>query len=291
MSEPINHHYIPIFYLNRWCNSDGKVIHYYRPHKAVVASPITPKHTGYEPRLYSLPGHPPGKEQILETDFMAKAVDDPAAKALAAFVDGDASSMTEEMRIAWTRFLMAINLRSPHSLAHVTSSAHDIVQTNLTEKPEEYLAIKSEDDPPNFYEWLQENAPHYMKNVGKLFLPGLIDNEDVGDYLINMKWMKLPLSSSQITLLVGDGPYIRTHGLKDPSCIVAVPLAPRLLFVATNTKQRQKELLSFDSTKVAKAVNINTVGLADRDVYGCDASHRRFVENRLCHEPRQRTSF
>lgn len=291
MNEPINHHYLPIFYLRRWCNSDGKVTHYYRPHNAVVASPITPKHTGYEPRLYSLPGHPPGKEQILETEFMAKAVDEPASKALTALIDGDALSMTEEMRIAWTRFLMAMNLRSPHSLVHISSSAHDIVQTNLTANPEEYMAIKSHDDPPNFYDWLQENAPHYLKNVGKMFLPGLIDNENIGDHLINMKWMKLELANSSFTLLLGDGPFIRTHGLKDSRCIVAVPLAPRLLFVATNTKERQSELLGYDATKIAKATNINTVGQADHDVYGCDDSHLQFVENRLCREPRRRTSF
>ncbi len=48
MNEPDKHHYLPVFYLSRWSQPDGKVIRYYRPHQAVVASPIAPKNTGYD---------------------------------------------------------------------------------------------------------------------------------------------------------------------------------------------------------------------------------------------------
>jgi hypothetical protein len=58
MSEPIDHHHQPIFYLKGWCRPDGKVIRYSRPNgREVKSSPITPKNTGYEPRLYSLEGY------------------------------------------------------------------------------------------------------------------------------------------------------------------------------------------------------------------------------------------
>ncbi len=196
MSEPIDHHYLPVFYLCQWCDARGKVVRYYRPHKTVVASPITPKYTGYEPYLYSLPGNPPGKEQAIETDFMARAVDEPASKALPILIERNQSAMTEEMRRAWVRFLMAMRLRDPHSLTEISALAHEITKTNLLIKPEEYLAIKGDDDPPNLYEWLQECAPHYMKNIGKMFLPGIIDNENVGNHIINMRWLTLDLSPS-----------------------------------------------------------------------------------------------
>jgi hypothetical protein len=87
MNEPINHHYVPVFYLRKWCDADGKVIRYYRPYKDVVASAIAPEHTGYEPNLYSLSGHPPGKEQTIETDFLAKLIDEPASMALAVLIE------------------------------------------------------------------------------------------------------------------------------------------------------------------------------------------------------------
>ena len=70
------------------------------------------------------------------------------------------------------------------------------------------MAIRSSGDPSNFYDWLQENAPHYLENIGKMFLPGLIDSENIGEYLINMNWMKLDLSNGKFTLLLGDGPLL-----------------------------------------------------------------------------------
>jgi hypothetical protein len=61
MSHPINHHYLPVFYLRQWRNANGKVIRYHRPYKDVVASPIAPNNTGYEPGLYTLHGLPARK--------------------------------------------------------------------------------------------------------------------------------------------------------------------------------------------------------------------------------------
>jgi Protein of unknown function (DUF4238) len=70
MNEPIDHHYIPVFYLNQWCDQAGKVVRYYRPHKEVIASPITPKSTGYEPQLYALDGYPDDQKQWIEKHYM-----------------------------------------------------------------------------------------------------------------------------------------------------------------------------------------------------------------------------
>lgn len=70
VSHPINHHYLPVFYLRQWCDANGKVVHYYRPYKDIVASPIAPDNTGYEPRLYTLHGYPPEEAQVIETEFM-----------------------------------------------------------------------------------------------------------------------------------------------------------------------------------------------------------------------------
>jgi hypothetical protein len=105
MSLPINHHYLPVFFLSQWCNAVGKVVRYYRPCKAVVASPIAPENTGYEPGLYTLFGYPPDKAQAIETEFMGPHVDGPASKALKILIAPDFSGMTDEMRVDWTRFL------------------------------------------------------------------------------------------------------------------------------------------------------------------------------------------
>lgn len=215
---------------------------------------------------------------------MAKVVDEPASRALTVLTAGNASGMTDELRIAWTRFLMAMNLRSPHLLADATTLARDIVRTHLGSNPgEEFLSVEQSDNPPSVYSRLESDAPHFIGNLGKLFLPGLIDNEEIAYYLINMHWVVLGLPHSEYTLLVGDGPFIRTHGLKDRECLVAVPIGPKLLFVASNSKDRQAGLRRFTDTKIAGAVNMQTVGIAVQHVFGRDRSHLQFVENRLRH--------
>src|SRR5216684_538728 len=199
MSQPVNHHYLPVFYLRQWCNADGKVVRYYRPHKDVVASPIAPDNTGYEPFLYTLPGNPPGKEQVIETEFMGPAVDEPASRALKVLIERDREKMTAEMRVAWTRFLMAMRLRDPNSIGEVHALAQRLLKDNLLKNPEEYLRLRLESDPRNAYDWMQMNRPDVLENLGKLFLPGLIDHEKIGDRIINMHWSTFDLSASSVT--------------------------------------------------------------------------------------------
>src|SRR5258708_30589770 len=104
MSEPINHHYLPVFYLRQWCNAAGKVVRYYRPHRAVVASPITPENTGYEPALYSLDGYPSEHRQAIEKQFFGPIIDEPASRTLAVVLEPKPTKPAPEHRIASDRF-------------------------------------------------------------------------------------------------------------------------------------------------------------------------------------------
>lgn len=148
MSHPINHHHLPVFYLRQWCNSNGRVVHYHRPYKDVVASPIAPDNTGYERDLYTLRGYPPEKAQAIETDVMGPHVDEPASRALKILIARDFSGMTDEMREGWTRFLMSMRLRDPHSLAEQSTLAGNLLKGDLLVDTE-YQIIRKDTDPAN----------------------------------------------------------------------------------------------------------------------------------------------
>lgn len=75
MSNPNDHHYLPVFYLKRWTGADSRLVRFHRPYREVVASRPTPKSTGYEKDLYSLDGFQDGERQIIETEFF-RPVDD-----------------------------------------------------------------------------------------------------------------------------------------------------------------------------------------------------------------------
>ena len=120
MNEPINHHYLPVFYLKQWCGDDSKVVRYYRPRREVVFKPITPENTGYEPHLYRFEGFPPGLRALIETDYMGPKIDEQASKVLSLLL-GQKLPATDLMRRAWARFLMSLALRNPQTLAALNS--------------------------------------------------------------------------------------------------------------------------------------------------------------------------
>jgi hypothetical protein len=282
MSDPINHHYLPIFYLSNWCDSNGKVTRFYRPHDKVVASRIAPSNTGYEPFLYTHHGVKPDRQQAIEREYMSPWVDDPGSRALRLFMEGASEKFTEKIKSDWTRFLMAMRLRDPHSLREITASAKEVLKKTLSVPDDpEYLAVKDESDPATLYEWVEENAPHVIENVGKTFLPGIIDHERIGNHMINMRWCTFDVGSGGIPLLTGDRPLIATAGLSDPNCVVALPLSPRLLFIATNSDNTETRLRAAGVRKLAKATNINILGQAMKHVYGDSSRQLVFVQNRL----------
>ena len=107
MSEPKDHHFSPIFYLKSWCNSDEKLIEYSRPYQKVITNPEFPQNTGFERNLYTLHGVPNEKKQLIEKDYMSKAVDNNAAIALKILINRDQQKLTDKVRSDWTRFIMA----------------------------------------------------------------------------------------------------------------------------------------------------------------------------------------
>ena len=281
MNEPINHHYLPVFYLRQWCNADGKIVRYYRPHLDVVASPITPEQTAYEPHLYALDGLPSDQRQLIEKHYMAPVVDEPASRALQILIARNTPHPTIETRTDWTRFLMSLALRDPATVAKNTADARAGLIDKLNTNPEEYETARAADDPPTFVEWMQVNDPYRLDNIGKEMLPALIENEQIGTIIMQMRWFVFDLVSSGITLLTCDRPYIRTLGLKDERCIIVLPISPRLAFIATHSQGIAERLLKAGAKILAKDINARIVAQAVKHVYGVTTNHLRFVENRL----------
>ena len=281
MSEPINHHYLPVFYLRQWCNAAGKVVRYYRPHRAVVASPITPENTGYEPALYSLDGYPSEHRQAIEKQFFGPIIDEPASRTLAVLLERKPEKLTPEHRIAWTRFLMAMRIRNPEMVAQISGEAMRRAEEALLRDPEQYLAAKRPYDPPTLLEWARKYAAPRLENSGKLLLPALAQSEKIGNAIIGMRWATLDLSASAVDLLTSDSPFVMTHGLGDQRCVVAFPLSPRLAFFATHDPAQERRICGHALEHIAKSLNESVVSQAARHVYGTSASHLRFVENRL----------
>ena len=281
MSEPNRHHYLPVFYLNRWAGPDGRVVRYYRPHHDVVASSISPKFTGFEQGLYRLDGYAPEAENDIEKKFMARVVDDPASCAMEALIERDQSNLTPEFRQAWTRFVMSLHVRHPDNVAKITQQAKAGLRQSLLEDPKEYAAVRRKDDPPTLVEWVELNAPFILDNYGKQMLPAIITHQDTGDAILHMRWWTIGIPDDIPDLLTCDRPVFMSHGVSDERCFIALPLAPRFAFFATRSQATFDRVMSRDIKAIAKSINETLVSQAVNNVYGSSQQHHRFVQNRL----------
>jgi Protein of unknown function (DUF4238) len=228
MTEPIKHHFSPVFYLRGWCDSTtGQLIQYSRPYRDVIAEPRSPKATGFEPFLYTMNGVPDDQKQTIEKDYMAAKVDDRAARALLVLLGANTSALTEELRAAWTRFMLAALYRRPAAVAEIGDTFKDVLRQNLLADTS-YETTRQEGDPATAYEWLEKNHPHLIYDAAKEMLVWATENDRIGNIIINMQWSTLDMSASRHELLTGDMPHLRYYGLKDPRCTILFPLTPTM---------------------------------------------------------------
>jgi hypothetical protein len=151
----------------------------------------------------------------------------------------------------------------------------------LIANPEEYAALRNADDPPTLLEWVEQNAPVVLDNFGKQLLPGIITHEATGDALIKMRWWTVGIDAPKLDLLTSDRPLYMSHGVADPACFVALPLAPGFIFCATRDESAFQRVMARGIVNVVKLLNEILVRQAEQYVYATHGRHFRFVENRL----------
>lgn len=278
--EPIDHHYLPIFYQAAWGDGSGRVTRYSRPRDRVVAKSCAPKRTGSQERLYSHSGVVPERQAYLETLFFAP-VDSHAALAHQKLLAGGIGALSPDDRVHWARFMMSMHMRSPFSLRGLWRLADQTLRGNMNLQDDEYDAVRAHGDPATMYAWMAAKHPEVIENIHKTWLPELIDNPDLGHYLINMDWSVVDISTAKRRLLTGDRPLTHTHGWKHPDTTVLFPLSPTLLFAATNGRRQTWRLHQRTPAFLVRNANEQLTRCAVDFVIGQDASMLEFVERNL----------
>jgi hypothetical protein len=281
MSEPNKHHYLPVFYLSQWARADGKVIRYHRPVGDVVAHPIAPRSTGFEPGLYGLDGYAEGQRNAIETAFMSAVVDSPAALALRVLISRDQARMTPAVRIAWARFVMSLMVRHPTAIDQITRQGAEQLRPLLLQDPAEYEARRQPGDPDTLLQWVEKYSPEVLLNFGKQNLPGIVSHAPTRDAILKMRWATVGLADATTDLLVSDRPAYRSHGVLDENCVIAVPLSPRFLFIATRSQATLDQLMAQGADALANNLNALLVEQAEAHVYAAHEKHLPLVRQRL----------
>jgi Protein of unknown function (DUF4238) len=155
MQTPLNHHYLPVFYLKRWAGEDGRLCRFSRPHDEIKARRVGPKKTAYIERLYETPGLPPEHAQQVEERFM-QPLDTFAADALAMLENGDDRINRDPIpRSSWSCFIMSLWMRTPEDLVALRAGLEEEFRRRLPELEVKYALRKGPGDPPTFEESLK----------------------------------------------------------------------------------------------------------------------------------------
>lgn len=249
---------------------------------SLSSSRRAPRYTAYEEDLYALtmPVVAGMQRQSVEKQLL-QHIDNRAANVLYKLTTEGLTALTPENRSDWVRFLMSLRLRQPNIVQQLRTESSEDLEASLNDNPDEYDAVAEGGSPPTLVEWVRSHYPGLIENFGMSFFHKLIDHPELGEKIFRMKWWLWDFKPQRNDLLLADHPCIFTKGIDDPDVVIALPIGPRTVFMATRTdrvaaimrRQRPKDLLM--------RMNESSVGQARARIYARDALPRRFICNRL----------
>lgn len=282
MNEPIDHHYLPVFYLSRWVREDGRVYRFSRPNgNEVKVKPVVPKGTGYEPRLYEMSGMPPDRAQAMETDFLA-ALDSQAALALQMLERGIAErDWTSSSRSDWSRFLLAQMLRAPEDIAQLKSSVSEDWSAAIPDIQRVYDEHRTEKDPVTVDEYFAQQNVGQVDELAFGVARKLMNHPRICSLINNMHWRVLSAIGTDAALLTSDRPIWMTSTFIEEDAFILMPIGPTNLFVASRSLSTLGQIEAKRRKTLVKEVNKLVVQHAVRFVYGTDKSILPFVQKHM----------
>jgi hypothetical protein len=279
MSAPLDHHFIPAFFLAQWAGANGKLIEYTKKAGKLIAKPVGPRATGFERELYSFPELPRDIAQFVEQEFLNYA-DRTASDALRLHLDGSSSQWTVELISAWSRFVIALQFRHPDAMPEFRVAAKSVWDESGAKYQKDYEAIKKPEDPPTFGEYLASRDPLTGTKMHVNMIIKIFDNEVLGKHLNNMKWGILDVSKSRHRFLLSCRPVCFAN-LREPEGVAYLPIGPMKMFVAANNLRTLQVLRSIPPRELVHNHNRFSVGRARRFVWAHDESQSAFVEKHM----------
>jgi hypothetical protein len=278
MSEPTDHHFVPVFYLKQWAGADNQVWEYSKVRGKLVSKRIGPRGTGFERHLYRSDALSADKAQFLEAKFLKKT-DQEASLALQALFGGPLLPWAHQNhRQAWARFVYQLLIRHPEPFAEVRAASEQnwLQADGLTQQ--EYERRRTRDMPETWDEWAQ-TEPGLKDEMIISLLTVSMDNDLVCDRIKRLDWEVFDVGKAKRLLLTSDWPVENALGEANP--FVAMPISPRHIFVGAQDPNSLASLRRRPATELVRTMNLFTVSRALRYVWTYDLSATRFIEKHM----------
>jgi Protein of unknown function (DUF4238) len=185
-----------------------------------------------------------------------------------------------DTRSAWSRFIVSLLIRNPECVRRLAADVVGFFDLDNKELNDRYRAIKRPEEPETYAEHIAR-AGHPAGQASAMAMQRIIDSPRMGGHLNKMLWSVVWFESTRRTLLTSDRPIIMTNALVEPGAHLALPIGPRMLFVAATTEQTEHMIKGIGPRRLLEHVNDRVASQAVKYVWGVDDSQLRFVENRL----------
>lgn len=277
MASHVNHHYVPVFLLKGWVSRADEKLSVYKllPSGELQHDRLGPKAVAKEAHLYSLNRTEAAPDTNIETDVLAKDVDDPASLVHKDILEHGLKALTDKQRDDWSRFLLASLLRIPWMVAHFRSYGRQelIAQfeamASHAGQPEAAQAIQA----PDFKDVLDDHG------MGT-FVRALKSKKHL-DWIAGAAWSVVTLSKGVDDALIGDSPVAYFGELFENEFALVTPISPRHLFLCASNDHYRQRLGTMKPKDMLKATNKRLVQHAADYVYATNQTHQPLIQKYL----------
>lgn len=186
--------------------------------------------------------------------------------------------LSDPEKTDWTRFLLSLCSRSSNVVETIRQTAPHVLHRELARDPEDFERVRGDLLEDDLWEWVRKQHPSLSDNFGPAFvLPAMIDNPEMGRVVAGLHWKVINANEPSTDLLTSDRPLV-THGkIGEPNFMMALPISPTHLFLASATELELRETVN----EIFKRSNRDVVGQAMNYVYGTGPHHMPLVEKRF----------
>jgi hypothetical protein len=264
----------------QWANADGKLVEFTRKYNKLIAKPVGPDATGFEIDLYEADDLPPDQRQFLEKVWF-NYLDQTAFEALTDHLSGKPASLWDNEHVnAWSRFIVGVHCRHPHTMPELREAAKAIWAASGTAHQSEWEKIKKPDHPATFDEYLATVHPFTSAKARVNMIIKVFDNPQLVGHLNQMPYAVIDASASSEPFVTSDRPIsISNLGQKDG--IVVLPISPTKLFVAANDEKSLEKIGAQTALDLVRRVNSFVVSRARLYVWARDQSLEPFIHARM----------
>lgn len=228
-----DHHYVPKFYIKKWVSGrDKKVWYYNKNYKGdVIEGRISPKSTGFEPRLNSFKvrefsGIKNDEINLLEEKLAA--LDSAASKILNKMIEQGIPSLSDQEKITWLNFVLLLLERNPQRFQTIENEGYKILDEIIDDSINKW---------GNAAHWYRTQAilkkSEFVYNHVRIRLHNFLREQDSSDIHFINNWRILDISNSNTYFITSDIPVVAdvSHQMSSEVSYLEMPLSPTKLWI------------------------------------------------------------